>query len=53
MLIVRDGIGWQVGIGVIATGLPRGMGDPFLMERDAEAANMARADELDLAMLRD
>lgn len=34
-------------------GLPQGVGEPFMMERDAEAADMARADELDLALLRD
>jgi hypothetical protein len=53
VLIVRDGMGWRVGVGSIVTGLSRGVGEPFMMERDAEAAGMARADELDLALLRD
>jgi len=53
VLIVRDDMGWRVGVGPIVTGLSRDMGDPFMIERDAEAAGMARADELDLALLRD
>jgi len=53
VLIVRDGMGWRVGVGSIVTGLSRGVGEPFMIERDAEAAGMAHAYELDLALLRD
>ena len=44
-------MGWRVVVGSLFTGLPRGVGEPFMMEPAAKAAGTTRAGELNVTLL--
>jgi len=52
VLMRRDGLGFRIGVGPIATGEIEGKASGVLSERDAEREALALADSLDLLAVR-